>query len=411
MSDKAKPTAESHRIGSLDVLRGFALLGILVINIGAFSMPSAAYFDPTAYGDLSGVNRWVWQLMHLLADLKFMAIFAMLFGAGIVLMAERMEARGGSATGIHYRRMVWLIVFGLLHAHLLWYGDILYWYGMCGLIVYWFRRRSPTALIIIGILSLGVSSSFMYLGGSTADEWPPAMRQEIVADLKPDDAVKAAEVAIYKGGWLEQMEKRTPASIEMETATFLVWALWRVSGLMLLGMAFFKLRIFNAERSRMFYWTLIAVALLIGLPLVQLGIRYNFAIDWKAPQFFLLGLQFNYWASILVGLGWVSLIMLICQKGISWLTRPLAAIGKTAFSNYILQTLICTTIFYGHGFGLFGDVERLAQFGIVLAIWAFQLTISPLWLRHFRFGPLEWLWRSLIYLRVQPFRHETAGGN
>ena len=135
MESKLAPVSETQRILSLDVLRGFALLGILTMNIGAFSMPSAAYFDPTVYGELAGWNGVVWRLAHLLADSKFMAIFSMLFGAGIVLISQRSEARGGSPTSLHYRRMGWLIVFGLLHAHLLWYGAILYWYGMCGLLV------------------------------------------------------------------------------------------------------------------------------------------------------------------------------------------------------------------------------------------------------------------------------------
>ena len=408
MNNQTGPTVESRRIASLDVLRGFALLGILIVNIGAFSMPSAAYFDPTAYGDLSGINGWVWRLMHLFADLKFMAIFAMLFGAGIVLTADRIEARGSSAAGTHYRRMAWLIVFGLLHAHLLWYGDILYWYGMCGLFVYLLRKRSPTTLIILGLLLLAVSSGLMLFAGSTADQWPPEMRQEIVSELKPSEEAKSAEIAAYKGSWLEQMEARTPASTEMQTGTFLTWAFWRVSGLMLLGMALFKLRVFNAERPRTLYLSLLGIAVFIGLPLIGNGIRYNFAIDWRAPEFFFLGLQFNYWASILVSLGWVSVVMLLCQKGVSLLTRPLAAVGRTAFSNYILQTLICTTIFYGHGLGLFGEVERIGQMGIVVVIWAVQLAISMLWLRHFRFGPLEWLWRTLIYMRLQPFRRDDS---
>lgn len=142
------PVSESQRISSLDVLRGFALLGILTVNIGAFSMPAAAYFDPTAYGDLTGLNAWVWRLTHVLADLKFMAIFSMLFGAGIVLMTSRCESRGQSPAGLHYRRMGLLAVFGLLHAHLLWYGDVLYWYGMCGLVVYLLRDLSPKWLMV-----------------------------------------------------------------------------------------------------------------------------------------------------------------------------------------------------------------------------------------------------------------------
>ena len=136
------PVPESKRIPSLDAMRGFALLGILIMNIQSFSMIYAAYFNPTAYGDLSGVHRWVWILSHLFADQKFMTIFSMLFGAGIVLMAERAEAIGRSAAPLHVRRMLLLIAFGAAHAYLLWYGDILVIYGMSGMVVYLFRRRS-----------------------------------------------------------------------------------------------------------------------------------------------------------------------------------------------------------------------------------------------------------------------------
>ena len=408
METNQAPVSETQRILSLDVLRGFALLGILTMNIGAFSMPSATYFDPTAYGELSGLNGWVWQVTHLLADLKFMAIFSMLFGAGIVLASQRAESRGHSPTGLHYRRMGWLVVFGLLHAHLLWWGDILYWYGMCGLVVFLFRKLSPKWLIVWGVLSIAVASGILLAAGATAEQWPPKALEQVTEELKPSAEAKAAEIAIYQGGWFEQMEKRTPHSFEMETNIFLFWAVWRVSGLMLLGMALFKLGVFSARRSRRFYLTLIAVAILVGIPVIGYGIRHNFANNWEAPYFFFHGLQFNYWASILVSLGWVGAVMLACQKGLSRLTRPFAAVGRTAFSNYILQTVICTTIFYGHGFGLFGEVDRVGQAGIVLVIWAFQLAISPIWLRHFHFGPLEWLWRSLVYLRKQPFRRVST---
>src|SRR5688572_28004212 len=126
------PVTEYERIESMDVLRGFALLGILLMNIQSFSMITAAYLNPTAYGDLTGVNFWVWTLSHLLAAEKFISIFSMLFGACVVHMWRRAEHNGASATRLHYRRVGWMILFGLLHAHLLWYGDILYTYGMCG---------------------------------------------------------------------------------------------------------------------------------------------------------------------------------------------------------------------------------------------------------------------------------------
>ena len=238
---RAAPVADAQRIVSLDVLRGFALLGILVVNIGGFSMPGAAYFDPTAYGDLTGLNRFVWQVTHVFFDLKFMAIFSMLFGAGVVLMTSRQEAKGRPTAGLHFRRMAWLIVFGLLHAHLLWYGDILVWYGLCGLAVFWFRKLRPRSLILLGVVVIGIGSAIMLSAGLTLSSWPPEAVAEVVEELKPSPDAIAEEVAIYQGGWLEQMRSRVPSAIEMETETFLFFAAWRVSGLMLLGMGLFKL--------------------------------------------------------------------------------------------------------------------------------------------------------------------------
>jgi uncharacterized protein len=389
------------------------VLGILAMNIQAFSMISATYFNPSAYGDLAGANEWVWRLTHILVDMKFMAIFSMLFGAGIVLMTERAESRGRSLTGIHYRRMAWLILFGLLHAHLLWYGDILYWYGMCGLVVYLFRRLRPRWLFVWGLSSLAITSALMASAGWSMQYWPPEVMEAFTLDWQPTAEMAAEEVAAYQGGWLEQMSYRVPEALELETSVFLFWAAWRVGGLMLLGMALFKLGVFSAKRSPALYRTLIAVALLLGIPAILYGMQRNFASGWDGGYSFFLGSQFNYWASILVALGWVSLVMLVCRRpSFAPLTRPFAAAGRMAFTNYIMQTIICTAIFYGHGFGYYGQVERSGQIAIVAAVWVFQLIASPIWLRHFFFGPLEWLWRSLTYWQRQPFRRKVpaAGG-
>lgn len=402
-SSRHGPVAPHERIDSLDVLRGFALLGILTMNISVFALPGAAYFNPTVYADFSGLNRFVWFAQHYLADLKFMAIFAMLFGAGIVLGWERASARGNTHTALHYRRMFWLILFGVAHGYLLWVGDILYWYGMCGLVAYAFKRLAPAWLIALGITFIAVTSLIMLAGGLTLEEWPEAELAATVADMDPPADALAAEIADYRGGWLRQMEQRVSETLEMQTSVFVFWALGRVLGLMLLGMALFKLGVLSARRSPRFYYACVAGAVVIGFPLIGTGLSYNEAIDWAAPEFFFLGLQYNYWASLVVALGWIGVIMLLCRARLAIL-RPLAAVGRTAFSNYILQTLLCTTLFYGHGFGLFGSLERAQLFAIVVAIWALQLSIAPVWLRHFQFGPLEWLWRSLVYWQAQPLK-------
>ena len=405
MSEKPVPVGESSRITSIDTLRGVAVLGILVMNISAFSMPAAAYMNPTLYGNLSGINHLVWGFNHLFVDMKFLAVFSMLFGAGIILMAERCEARDQKPAWLHYRRMFWLIIFGLLHAHLLWFGDILYSYGMAGLIVYLFRKRTPKWLIIWGLLSISMASGLMFATGAFMDQMPPETQAEMEKTINPSAEVIAREVAAYRGSWLEQMSARVPKAIEMQTGSFLFWVFWRVAGLMLIGMALFKLGMFRAEWSKRTYVKFIVLALGVGFPLIIYGMYYNFMTHWESPGFLFFGLQFNFWASILVSLGWVSVVMLIAKsESLAGIAKRFGAVGRMAFTNYILQTVICTSIFYGHGLGWFGSVERAGQFAIVILVWILQLILSPIWLNKFKYGPLEWLWRSLSYWKLQPFR-------
>jgi uncharacterized protein len=408
-STEARPTAEAERIDSIDVLRGFALLGILIMNIQMFSMIFAAYFNPMAYGEVSGANRVVWLLSHVLADQKFMTIFSMLFGAGILIMTRRAEARTDRSAALHYRRMLWLILFGLLHAYLLWHGDILYAYGMCGLVVWLFRRLGPRWLIVLGLLSLAVSSAIFIFFGWSMQFWPEEALVDFVQDRQPPPEAVAAELEAFRGSWMDQMAYRVPYSLEFHLFVFFIWASWRAGGLMLIGMALHKLGLFDARRSASVYGWMIAVGLLVGIPIVLFGVQRNFAAGWDAGYSGFFGWQYNYWASLLVSLGWIGLVMLVCRRQ-AWRrwTRPLAAVGRTALSNYLLQTLLCTTLFYGHGFGLFGRLERTGQAAIVVAVWIVQLVVSPLWLHHFRFGPAEWLWRSLTYLELQPMRRRAA---
>ncbi len=194
----------------------------------------------------------------------------------------------------------------------------------------------------------------------------------------------------------------------METMVFMIQTGWRALGLMLVGMALLKWGVLSAERSTRFYTRLAVLGLGLGLPVVAYGIVRNFAAEWSIGYSFFLGSQFNYWGSIGVSLGYIALIMLVSQSSrFKGITRRLAAVGRMAFSNYLLQTVICTTLMYGHGFGLFGRVERWQQALIVIVIWIIQLAVSPVWLRHFRFGPAEWLWRTLTYWKPQPMRAPT----
>jgi len=402
--NEAGPVAQPQRIASLDVLRGVAVLGILVMNIQSFSMPGAAYMNPSAYGDLEGANHWVWYISHLLADQKFWTIFSMLFGAGIVLMTSRAEAAGRGSAGIHYRRMGWLLLFGLLHAHLFWYGDILYSYAMCGFVAYLFRKFPPWLLLVLGLAAVSVTFGIdLLFGWALASGRTPV--ESVASWWIPPPEEMAAELAAYRGGWLDQLPHRMKSAILFQTFLLVVFFGWRTGGIILIGMALYKLGVFSAARSKGFYAALVAIGALVGVPVIMYGAHRNVEAAWDVMYSFYLGGLYNYWASILVALGWVGLVMLLFKSNVlGFAKRILAAVGQMALTNYFMQTIICTTIFYGHGFGAFGHFERTHQIVTVLAVWIVQLIWSPIWMRYFRFGPFEWAWRSLTYLKPQPMR-------
>ncbi len=401
MPDSPSPTPPADRILGLDVLRGFALLGIIVINIQAFAMPFATLNNPTAYGDLTGANYLVWVVSHVLAKRKFITLFSLLFGAGIVLFAR--SKREDEATRLHYRRTAFLLAAGLAHAYLLWYGDILVPYAVCGLVVFFVRDWEPRLLARVGLLLLAVPA-LMYIASGVSLE----STQAVLAQWSPGEAAIAAEIDTYRSGWLAQFDHRIPTAISQQTSGFVSLIFWRTSGLMLWGMALFKWGVLSNERSAGFYRRLLAGGLLGGIPLILAGVWYNEAVDWSVRALF-FGSQFNYWGSLLLAGAYIGGVMLFCRRfGGGVVTGALSAVGRTAFSNYILQTVIATTIFYGHGLGLFGRVSRVEQAGVVVAIWVVQIVLSVLWLRFFRFGPLEWLWRTVTYGERQPLRKSTT---
>ncbi len=209
MTTIGAPVPETERLVALDVLRGVAVLGILVMNIQSFAMPFAAYFNPTALGPPSDVDFTVWTILHVFADQKFMSMFSILFGAGVLLFATRASGRTGRSAALHYRRMFWLLVFGLMHAYLIWYGDILVLYAICGMLIYPLRRFGARTLSVLGLLVVGVAAVFMFAGGMSIDTWPPEAVAEMRDFWSPDAAKLAAEFEAFRGGWLAQMPLRT----------------------------------------------------------------------------------------------------------------------------------------------------------------------------------------------------------
>src|SRR5688572_22824668 len=276
------------------------------MNIQAFSMIEAAYFNPSAYGDLSGINLAVWIGSHLLADQKFMSIFSLLFGAGIFLAAERAESVGCSAVWLHFRRMWWLLLIGLAHAYLVWHGDILVTYALCAAIVFFFRRVRPGWLTFWAVLALSVPSLLFTILGLTIPFWPAGAVEDIRPDWSPSPEQTASQSAILGGNWAEQLPHRIRTALEFQTVVLLAWGAWRVSGLMLLGMAFAKWGVLTGQRSNRFYGALFIIGCACGFPLTAYGITRNFEANWSIEYSLFFGLQFNYWGSLLVATGYVG---------------------------------------------------------------------------------------------------------
>ena len=380
---------------SLDVLRGFALLGILIMNILSFGLPMAAYGNPTAYGDLSGLNNAAWWVTSLLADQKFISLFSLLFGAGVLLFAERAEAKGAAPGRLHYRRMGWLLVFGMAHGWLLWYGDILFTYAIAGMVVYLMRKRSTAALLATAAVFFVVPIlAYHLLIYFTLPYWPAEEYADMQQFWAPTEAMLQAEVAAMTGSLAEQFAQRAEWTLMMQTDALLFITFWFTSALMMLGMVLYRVGFITGQWSTEAYRRMAWLAV-PGIGLSAIGVmqmqRHEF--DFAAS---FIDTLWNYVAAPITMLGYASLVLLWVKSGTgAFLCYRLACLGRTAFSHYILQTLIGVLIF--NWLGLFGQWDRAALLLAAVLIGSGQLMLAPVWLRHFKQGPLEALWRRLTY--------------
>lgn len=422
------PVSQADRINSIDILRGFALLGILVINVYFFALPFMSVDNPLLGGGRAALHVFTWQFTHIFFSLKFMSLFSLLFGAGVILFTGRLEAAGKKSGRLYYRRIFWLLLIGLVHAYFIWVGDILVSYALVGLLVYPLRKLRGRPLIIAGMLVMLVWFPLSYGGGkflgylqNQATEAQEAQRagealsseqvmwldiwSQISEGMYPSEETLNREIEAYRGAYSDALSYRIPQAISMQIGGLLFFVGWRVLGMMLLGMGLYKLGVLSALRPRRFYLLCMIVGYGIGLPVVGYGSNQLIAHSFDAIYIATGGGYFNYVGSILVMFGHLGLVMFAYQSGwVQGLMKRLAAVGRTALSNYLLQSVVFTLLFYGYGLELYAKIDRFYLMGFVIVMWVAQLYVSPWWLSHFRFGPVEWLWRSLTYKRKQPMR-------
>jgi uncharacterized protein len=362
-----------------------------------------------------------------------MTIFSMLFGAGLVLMGERADgkpSREGDPRPrfavVYYRRLAVLALFGLFHGFVIWYGDILFYYALAGLVLYPLRRTRPGLLVAMGLALLVVQVGLNRWEGhgvariqvaalqaesAAADgrELTPAEHdaedqwESIEQDLDPSPEQVDEEIASARGSPASTM-RRNLEFIEYNLTSFeLVFWLMRALACMLVGMGLMKLSVFAADRSFAFYGALVGVGYGVGLPIVAVGVWQLARHHFEPVYLELVGRQFNFVGSFLVALGHVGLVMWVCKKG--WmraLARRLAAVGRMALTNYLAQSIVGMAVFSGWGLGEFAGLTQAQLWLVVGALWAAQLGWSAWWLARFRYGPAEWLWRSATYGRWQP---------
>lgn len=396
--EKPEATEVNKRIISLDLLRGFAILGILIMNIISFSHFGTGYLNPKLGAGIEGYNAWFHGFSHLFADMRFMSLFSMLFGAGIVLFSKHAETKSIKVAKYHYRRMFFLLVFGLIHAYLIWMGDILIQYAICGSIVFLFRKAKIRTLIIIASIFFIIPILFSLM---TYYATPKSMLEEIFSFWNPTIEQVSGETNAYLGSYLDQMEPRVEGATMMLTSYFLIESFWRITSMMIIGMILFRKGVLSASLPKGWYQRLFLIAFSIGLFISSVGLNRAYQKDWEGIWYMNVGHHYNYVASLFMAFGYIGLIMLWSQsdKLFHGLKLRFQAAGRMAFTNYIGTSILCITIFYGHGLGLFGKLDRLQQWGIILFIWILILYISPLILKKYKQGPLEWLWRKFTYMR------------
>lgn len=427
MTTAISPVGKSKRISSMDIIRGIAVCGILLMNITGFGL-FRSYDDPTVNGGATGWNLKVWWINSLFFEGTMRGMFSMLFGAGILLFTGRSQTESGVVTDLFFRRLLWMVLFGIIHCYiLLWPGEILYCYGITGMFAFSFRHLAPKKLVagtVILLLLITILNTKDYYrdkqvyenaaeATSKKDRGQAVSKNETadiekwqkkLSDRKPSKETIQEEIAAMHKDYFSIAGHMAAEGQFMQTTFLYRYNFFDTLAMMLLGMAFLKWGVLKAALSNRKYVLMALLGYGIGLT-----VNYYETQLLLSDHFSVLSLSKSYLTydagRLPTTCGHIAVIMLFIKSGwLSFLQKALAAVGQMAFTNYIMQTLICNFIFLGYGLALYGTLQRHQLYYIVIAVWILQLILSPVWLSYFRFGPLEWLWRSLTYWQRQPFK-------
>jgi uncharacterized protein len=436
-ANDADSVTRTERIPTLDLLLGVALLGILLLNIQTFALPGTG-ITQLIRGPHGG-NYWLLTILNTVFGNHMQALLTMLFGASIVLFLSKPKiASGLTVPELFIRRQLWLILFGLFNAIiLLWHYDLLFPYGIVGVLLFPFKRLSLRALLICALVAGLIFSGKSYWNFTELQQ-KYTKYQKVAAIEKKNKKNKKFKLSDEqkedKSAWegIEKGSKYDKKAEEAEIKTMRsdyskVWnhvlmqtqqreaswlyrlGLWDISSLMLLGMALFRWGFFSNLLSTRLYAAIAVGGLVIGQSLAWLSLpSYELQIVditkyvRSGLPLYELGMPFQ---RAFTAIGWAGLVLLLYRLGtMSWLWRALGAVGQMGLTNYVLQSLMGTLLFYGYGMSHFGSLKLYQLYFIVAEIWLIQLVFSVVWLRFFHFGPAEWLWRSLTHGKQQPMR-------
>jgi|TARA_R110002110_G_scaffold225978_1_gene440147 uncharacterized protein len=369
----SSPTATrtAQRIDSLDVVRGVAALGILLMNAVSFALPDAAYMNLEQAGNKTLLDTAIGVAGRILVDQKMMALFSLLFGVGIVIFAERAAAKGRRSIWLSLWRNLLLLIVGLAHT-ILWDGDVLTVYAVCAPLVLLLRKLPAAWLFGIGLAVANASAVLSLVVNSSIED----------ADLG-EMWFSGGELSDGVGG------------------LFLLDGFGRALGLMLIGVALFRLGFVQGNASQTVYRRIAVWGFGIGVPLSAAGLLMNTSTDWAGSSAF-SGHAISTFGTVPMALGYLSLIVLWAGRNSGGLHARFQAVGRMAMTNYLTQTMIGVAVLTIALDNV--EVSRTLILGFVFAVWALQLAWSPWWLARFRFGPFEWAWRCATYRSKQPLR-------